>query len=58
MHRKAIKHIHQKGSTTSSAPTEREIWLDPSSKAYEMYKDKQWVELSKHLDLLINKGEI
>lgn len=53
MHRKAIKYIHQKGSTTSSAPTEREIYLDPSSKAYELYKDKQWNELVKHLDLLI-----
>ena len=48
MHHKAIKHIHQKGNQT-----EREIWLDPSSKAYEMYKLKQWDELAKHLDLLI-----
>ena len=43
MHRKAIKYIHK----------DKEIYLDPSSKAYELYKDKQWNELSKHLDLLI-----
>lgn len=42
MHRKAIKHTH-KG---------REIWLDPSSKSYELYKLKQWDELSKHLDVI------
>jgi hypothetical protein len=47
MHRKAIKYIHQKGN-----PTEREVWLDPSSKACELYKDKQWDELNKHLDLI------
>lgn len=43
MHKKAIKYLH-KGV---------EVWLDPSSKAYELYKDKQWEDLNKHLDLLI-----
>ena len=43
MHRKAIKYIHNG----------IEIYLDPSSKAYELYKDKQWNEWSKHLDLLV-----
>lgn len=53
MNKRAIKYIHQKGATTSSSPTEREIYLDPYSKAYELYKDNKIDELVKHLDLCL-----
>ena len=42
MHRKAVKYMHHN----------KEVYLDPSSKAYELHKEKKFKELDKHLDLI------
>lgn len=48
MNKRAIKYLHK----------QIEIYLDPSSKAYELYKEKMIKELSKHLDLcLVAEGK-
>lgn len=48
MNKKAIKYLHKQGTSQ-----ERELWLDPSSKAYELLKEKKMDELNKHIDLCI-----
>jgi hypothetical protein len=45
MHKRAVKYLY-KGI---------EVWLDPSSNAYELHKNKQLDDLNKHLDLLIKQ---
>lgn len=42
MNKKAIKYFHRG----------KEVWLDPNSKSYELYKEKKMDELAKHLDLI------
>lgn len=47
MNKRAIKYLHK----------QIEIYLDPSSKAYELYKEKKIDELNKHLDLCLMASE-
>ena len=47
MNKKAIKYLHKQGDNSV------ELWLDPSSKAYELLKEKKMDELHKHIDACI-----
>lgn len=48
MNKKSIKYLHH---TTEGISVE--IYLDPSSNAYTLYKEKKMEELGKLLDLCI-----
>lgn len=52
MNKRSIKYLH-KGVEIYL----KEIWLDPNSKAYELYKEKKTDELNKHLDLCLMASE-
>lgn len=47
MNKKTIKYQHYLG----------EIYLDPNSLAYQLYKENKLGELDKHLDTLMRKGK-
>lgn len=47
MNKKTIKYQHKS----------YEVWLDPNSLAYQLYKENKLGELDKHLDILMRKNK-
>lgn len=56
MNKRTVKYILERStvdSNTEAVHTYRELYLEPSSKAYELYMDKKYGELDKHLEGLL-----